>query len=101
MRRRGGVSNGAKLSAIFGDLLWDSWVRAIRDFHRPLRRSFGLVEKGNTVAILSGSNKPLILRSDEKGTWRCIGSAYVSGIMKGEAWHPDTPVEELETFKLT
>jgi hypothetical protein len=63
--------------------------------------SFGPVEKGDTIALLAGSKKPLVLRSDEKGSWRCIGSAYVSGIMKGEAWPSDTPVEELETFQLT
>jgi hypothetical protein len=59
----------------------------------------GYVEVGDTVGLLVGSDRPVILRREEDH-WRCIGSAYVYGIMKGEAWPRHRPVEDLESFVL-
>jgi hypothetical protein len=59
----------------------------------------GYAEQGDTIALLAGSDRPVILRQDE-AHWRCIGSSYVHGIMGGEAWPRDRPVEDLESFVL-
>jgi hypothetical protein len=59
----------------------------------------GYAEDGDTIALLAGSDRPVILRRD-MAHWRCIGSSYIHGIMDGEAWPQDRPVEDLESFVL-
>lgn len=64
-----------------------------------IRIMAGYAEDGDTVALLAGSDRPVILRQDE-GRWRCIGSSYVHGITDGEAWPRDWAVEDIEGFAL-
>lgn len=42
----------------------------------------GGTERDDTVAILFGRSVPTVLREEEDGQWRLIGSAYVHGIME-------------------
>ncbi|KAK4460584.1 heterokaryon incompatibility protein-domain-containing protein [Cladorrhinum samala] len=44
-----------------------------------------LAERGDRVALCRGGKLPLILRQRDIG-WELVGSAYVHGIMRGEAW---------------
>jgi hypothetical protein len=62
--------------------------------------TIGDVERGDTIALLSGSQRPIVIRRQQNGQWRCVASAYVAGIMQGEAWPKDKSVDELDTFVL-
>jgi hypothetical protein len=64
-----------------------------------LGRTVAHIEQGDTIALLAGSDWPVILRQQDD-IWRFIGPAYITGIMSGEAWPPDTNTDELETFIL-
>jgi hypothetical protein len=65
-----------------------------------LGNTIGFVQPGDTVVLLAGSEWPVLLREKENGCWRCIGSAYIHGIMNGEAWPKDTNLEKLKTYVL-
>lgn len=60
---------------------------------------FGLgyrdVSEGDILAIAAGADVPIILRPSD-GYYTFMGSAFVPGIMHGEAWKDD--LETLETF---
>jgi hypothetical protein len=62
-------------------------------------KTTGYVEQGDTIALLAGSNLPLILRQ-EGDNWRYIGAAYIQDIMNWEAWPRDTNTDDVETFVL-
>lgn len=60
----------------------------------------GDIENGDKVALLAGSDHPVVLRRNGN-TWRCIESSYVHGIMDGEAWPADKNTDQLDVFLLT
>jgi hypothetical protein len=64
-----------------------------------LGRTYGCLEPGDTIALLAGSDVPVILRPEGEN-WHFIAPAYVAGIMNGEAWPQDGNTDELETFVL-
>lgn len=57
------------------------------------------VEQGDVIALLTGSNWPVILRP-LGGKWRCIGSSHVPAAMKNHSWPPHKGLDNLETFTL-
>lgn len=58
------------------------------------------VEPGDSIVLVAGADRPLILRRKDGKQYICVGSACVPGIMDGEAWPEDVIVEELEQFIL-
>jgi hypothetical protein len=45
------------------------------------------VQKGDAVALISGNGYPMILRRNGDGAeYQVVGTAYVEGMMHGEAW---------------
>lgn len=57
------------------------------------------VEPGDTIALLTGSNWPVILRP-QGDDWRCIGASHIPSIMASEFWPPHKETDDLETFML-
>ena len=48
------------------------------------------IQEGDVVALISGNGCPVILRGDGEGTeYKVVGTAYVEGMMNGEAWYGD------------
>jgi hypothetical protein len=49
-------------------------------------------EIGDEVCLVSGAQKPVLLRvgdedeNEKGGRWRVVGDCYVHGIMDGELW---------------
>jgi hypothetical protein len=64
-----------------------------------LGKTTGYPEQDDTIALLAGSEWPVILRQEGEN-WRYIGAAYVQGIMNGEAWPRDTNTDDMKTFVL-
>jgi hypothetical protein len=62
-------------------------------------KTFGHIEPDDTVALLAGSDWPVILRQEGEN-WRYIGSAYVQGIMNGEGWPRYINADDMETLVL-
>jgi hypothetical protein len=52
-----------------------------------------ILQEWDTVAIICGTEVPLLLRSCDSGVYELIGEAYVDGIMDGEA------MEIIQTFQ--
>ncbi|PSN61994.1 hypothetical protein BS50DRAFT_134816 [Corynespora cassiicola Philippines] len=75
----------------------DSKLFATDQMH--LGRAFGAAQEGDKLVLIAGSDLPLVFRRDGEN-WRYIFSAYVAGIMEGEAWPQDKGVCEMETFVL-
>jgi hypothetical protein len=46
------------------------------------------VQQGDSIAVLEGFNVPVVLRKADEG-YRFVTSAYIHGIMFGEAWSSD------------
>lgn len=59
----------------------------------------GFFERGDVVALLFGSNYPIILRR-EGDEWRCIGASYVPAAISSDFWPLDENSDSLETFIL-
>jgi len=57
----------------------------------------GHVQKEDEIALLSGLNKPVVLRKPwrKAGSWELVGTAYVHGLMNGELWPQGEGLEEL------
>jgi hypothetical protein len=47
-------------------------------------KTFGHIEPDDTIALLAGSDWPVIHRQEGEN-WRYIGSAFLQGIMNGES----------------
>ena len=52
------------------------------------------VQQGDSIAVLEGFNVPVVLRKADEG-YRFVTSAYIHGIMFGEAWPSDAEACEI------
>jgi hypothetical protein len=62
-------------------------------------KTFGHIEPDDTIALLAGSDWPVIHRQEGEN-WRYIGSAFLQGIMNGESWPRYANREDMNTFIL-
>ncbi|KAJ4293325.1 hypothetical protein N0V90_008607 [Kalmusia sp. IMI 367209] len=44
-----------------------------------------MIERGDAIMIVKGSEYPLVMRKGSEGRWKLLGQAYVEDIMYGEA----------------
>lgn len=61
--------------------------------------AYGFIRLGDTIALLAGSDVPVVLRKEAEN-WHYLGPAYVYGISNGEAWPQDANTDEMDTFVL-
>jgi hypothetical protein len=64
-----------------------------------LGKATGPLEESDTIALLAGSDYPVILRK-AGDDWRYLGPAYILGIMKGEGWPQNANTDDMQTFVL-
>jgi hypothetical protein len=55
------------------------------------------IEDGDAIALISGLERPMVLRPVSEDEWRVVCPAYISGWMEGELWGDE---EELREFCL-
>lgn len=69
--------------------------RAVFRWRRPQSGSvFGLAPRdlavGDHLVLVPGLSLPIILRAEQRHCYQVIGPAFISGLMSGEAWTPET-----------
>lgn len=96
----------AKLFELTGELSSNMSDRALIQIHdrslgvETFGTTFHTVKNGDAIVLLEGAECPIALRK-RRGGWELVGSAYVDGVMEGEAWSDEEGiVGELENFTL-
>lgn len=62
--------------------------------------AFGAMEIGDVCCVFKGANVPFILRKcdidnrDNSARYWLVGAAYIHGIMHGELWESEEPIQE-------